>query len=47
MAQEKIAEKTSYNSMRKERGFDPDVELERAIEILKEKFEQETAKQTV
>lgn len=41
-----IAEKTSYNSMRKERGFDTDAELERAIEILKEKFEQETAEQT-
>jgi len=41
-----IAEKNSYNSMRQERGSDPDVELERAIEILKENFKEETAKQT-
>ena len=37
-----IAEKTSYLAMKRNRGFDTDVELERAIEILKECFRTET-----
>jgi len=39
-----IAEKTSYLAMKRNRGFDTDVELEQAIEILKEQFKQETSK---
>lgn len=37
-----IAEKTSYLDMKRNRRFDTDVELERAIEILKEWFRTET-----
>ncbi len=39
-----IAEKTSYLAMKRNRGFDTDVELERAVEILKETFKTETSK---
>lgn len=37
-----IAEKTSYLDMKRNRRFDTDVELEHAIEILKESFRTET-----